>query len=97
MHLYHNDVVLGHVFRQLLDVAPVRGLLVWYVDVWRQHIQRPHIWRQCGWGRVGAQHQHSLYSRVDPGQVQLLQRGKRLIQESIDDVHSSLLEERNRV
>jgi len=90
-HSYHNNVIFGHVFRQLLYVAPVGGLLMWDDDVWRQDIQRPHIWRQDGWQRVGAQHQHSLHSRVDPGQVQLLQRGKWFFQKSIDDVHGSLL------
>lgn len=88
-------MILGHVFRQLLDEAPVGGLLIWDDDIWRQNLQRLHIWRQGGRRRVGAQHQNSLHSCVDPGQVELLQRGKRLIQESIDDVYSSFLTNEN--
>lgn len=90
-------MVLGHVFRQRLNEAPVGGLLVWYGDVRRRDVQCPHVRRQFGSGRVGAQHQHPLQPHVNPGQVQLLQCEKRPIQKSIDDVHGSLLEERGHV
>lgn len=89
-------MVLGHIFRQLLYEAPVRGLLTWDEDVRRQDVHRLHIWRQRGRGRVGPQHQHPLQSRVDAGQVQPLQCGKRLLQESVDDVYGPLLVSKKR-
>lgn len=91
---YHDDVVLGHVLRQRLNEAPVGGLLTRYDHLGGPDFKRLHVWRQRGRRRVGPQHQHSLHARVDAGQVELLRRGKRPIQESVDDVHGSLLGER---
>lgn len=88
-------MVLGHVLRQLLDEAPVGGLLIRDDDIRRQHVEGPHVRRQRGWGRVGPQHQHPLHAGVDARQVELLQRCQRFLQESVDDVDGSLLEERN--
>lgn len=88
-------MVLGHVLRQLLDEAPVGGLLIRDDDIRRQHVEGPHVRPQRGWGHVGPQHQHPLHAGVDARQVELLQRRQRLLQESVDDVDGSLLEERN--
>lgn len=95
MNSHHDNVVLGHVLRQFLDEAPVGGLLSRDDDIRRQHVERPHVRRQRGWGRVGPQHQHPLDARVDARQVELLQRGQRFLQESVDDMDGSLLEETN--
>lgn len=88
-------MVLGDVLRQLLDEAPVGGLLIRDDNVRRQHVEGPHVRRQREWERVGPQHQHPLHARVDARQVELLQRRQRFLQESVDDVDGSLLEERN--
>lgn len=89
---YHDDVVLGHVLRQLLDEAPVGGLLARDDHVWRQHLQRLDVGRQGGRGCVRTEHQHPLHPRLDAGQVEVLQRGQRLRQKAVDDVDGSFLE-----
>lgn len=85
-------MVLGHVLRQLLDEAPVGGLLAGDDHVWRQHLQRLDVGWQGGRGRVGPEHQHPLHPRLDAGQVEVLQRGQQTRQEAVDDVDGSLLE-----
>lgn len=89
---YHDDVVLGHVLRQLLDEAPVGGFLARDDHVWRQHLQRLGVGRKAGRGRVGPEHQHPLHPRLDAGQVEVLQRGQRPLQKAVDDVDGSLLD-----
>lgn len=90
-HSYHDDVVLGHVLRQLLNEAPVGGLLAWDDNVRRQHLQRLGVGRQGGRSRVGPEHQYPLHPRLDAGQVKVLQRGQRPRQEAVDDVDGSFL------
>lgn len=86
-------MVLGHVLGQLLDEAPVGGLLARDDHVWSQHLQRLDVGRQGGRGHVGPQHQHPLHSRLDAGQVKVLQRGQGPRQEAVDDVDGSFLKE----
>lgn len=52
---YHDDVVLGHVGGQLVHIAPVGGLLVRDNDIRGQNLQRAHIRRKRGAGRVRTQ------------------------------------------
>lgn len=71
---YHDNVVLGHIRRELIDVAPVRGLLCGDDDIRGQDIQGVGISRER-WGRsVWTQEQNSLDARLETGYVELMQR-----------------------
>lgn len=71
---YHDNVVLGHIRRELIDVAPVSGFLCGDDDFRGQDLQRADISRESrGWS-VWTQEQHSLDAWLETGYVELMQR-----------------------
>ena len=92
--LHHDDVVAGHVPGQLLDGAPVGGLLARDGDVGGQHLQGPGVGGQAGLRAVRTQHQHPLHPRLDEGQVEPVQGLDGTVQEAVDDVDRTILTKR---
>lgn len=71
---YHDNVVLGHIRRELIDVAPVSGFLCGNDNIRGQDLQSADISRESRGRSVWTQEQHSLDARLEMGDVELMQR-----------------------
>lgn len=71
---YHDNVVLGQIRRELIDVAPVSGLLCGDDDIRGQDIQGVGISRESRGRTVWTQEQNSLDAGMETGYVELMQR-----------------------
>lgn len=71
---YLDNVVLGHIRRELIDVAPVRGLLCGDDDFRGQDLQGVHISRESEGQSVRTQEQNPLDAKLETGNVELMQR-----------------------
>lgn len=87
-------MVLGHVGGQLVHIAPVGGLLVRDNDVGGQNLQRAHVRRKRGAGRIRTQQKDSLNARLEAGHVELTKRVDWLIEYAEDQVDCSFLSNR---
>ena len=89
-------MVLGHVGGQLVDVAPVGGLLAGDGHLGGQDLQTEDLSGQGGGGGVWTEHEDTLHPHVEAGQVELLEGADWPVQHPIDHVDGAFLPNQKR-